>query len=59
MNWRKLIGGELAAQEKKMNNLEKEFQHLMEDQEWKICEIEQKYDSKVRKLQEEWKQKSK
>ena len=51
--WRK--AKELAAREKKMNNLEKEFQNLMEDQEFKICEIEQKYDRKVRKLQEEWK----
>ena len=41
-----------------MNNLEKEFQHLMEDQEWKICEIEQKHERKVRRLQEEWRQKS-
>ena len=30
-----------------MNNLEKEFKHLMEDHKWKICEIEQKYERKI------------
>ncbi|XP_065890509.1 uncharacterized protein [Dysidea avara] len=50
---------ELVARERKMHDLEKEFQHLMEDQEKKTHEIEQKYDNMLHRMQEDLEDKSK
>jgi len=50
---------ELVAQGKKTQDLEKEFQHLMEDQEKKTREIERKYENMLHRMQEELQKNSK